>query len=78
MVDGQTLQVPAVPVEAVDATAAGDTFSGALAVALTEGRNLADAIRWANHAAALAVTRLGAQSAVPTRREVDDFAGSSC
>lgn len=68
-----TRHVPAVPVTAVDATAAGDTFNGALAVALAEGKALDEAVGWANHAAALAVTRLGAQAAVPTRAEVDAF-----
>jgi ribokinase len=67
------LRAPAVPVEAVDATAAGDTFNGALAVALAEGRPLGEAVRWANHAAALSVTRLGAQAAIPTRAEVERF-----
>jgi len=62
---------PAPRVEAVDATAAGDTFNGALAVALAENRGLADAIAFANVAAALSVTRLGAQASVPTRDEVE-------
>jgi ribokinase len=65
------LHVPAPPVEAVDATAAGDTFNGALAVALSEGRTLRDAVGFANAAAALSVTRLGAQSSIPRRAEVD-------
>lgn len=67
--------VRSVPVQAVDATAAGDTFNGALAVALAEGRPLREAIRWANFAAALSVTRLGAQSSIPTRDEVERFIG---
>ena len=58
-------------VEAVDATAAGDTFNGALSVARSEGRAMADAITFANAAAALSVTRLGAQASIPTRAEVD-------
>jgi len=58
-------------VDVVDATAAGDTFNGALAVALAEGAALADAIKFANAAAALAVTRFGAQASIPTRVEVD-------
>jgi ribokinase len=60
-------------VQAVDAVGAGDTFVGALACALSEGRSLADAAAWANRAAALAVTRAGAQPAIPTRREIDAF-----
>lgn len=59
-------------VEAVDATAAGDAFNGALAVALSEGRTLVEAARWANRAAALAVTRPGAQPSLPTRAEIEE------
>jgi ribokinase len=62
---------PAPKAEAVDATAAGDTFNGALAVALAEGRELAEAIAFANAAAALSVTRLGAQASIPSRDEVE-------
>ncbi len=62
---------PALTVDAVDTTAAGDTFNGGLAVALAEGRSLPDAIVFANAAAALSVTRHGAQASIPTRREVD-------
>jgi ribokinase len=61
---------PAPKVEAIDSTAAGDTFNGALAVALAEHRDVADAIAFANAAAALSVTRLGAQASIPTRAEV--------
>jgi len=67
---------PAPKVEAKDATAAGDTFNGALAVALAEGRDVAAAIPFANAAAALSVTRLGAQASIPTRSEVDARASS--
>lgn len=58
-------------VTAVDTTAAGDTFNGALAVALTEGRDFPSAMRFANAAAAISVTRAGAQTSIPTRAEVD-------
>ena len=58
-------------VNVVDATAAGDTFNGALAVALAEGKGVGDAIAFANAAAAMSVTRLGAQSSIPARAEVD-------
>jgi ribokinase len=58
-------------VAAIDATAAGDTWNGALAVALSEGRRNAEAIAFANRAAALSVTRRGAQASIPTREEVD-------
>jgi ribokinase len=63
--------VPGLEVEAVDATAAGDTFNGALAVALAEGRGMAGALAFANAAAAISVTRLGAQASIPGRAEVD-------
>jgi ribokinase len=64
---------PALRVEAVDTTAAGDTFIGAFAVALLEGGDPAAACMRAQHAAALAVTRPGAQSSIPLRAEVDRF-----
>ena len=57
----------------VDTTAAGDCFTGALAVGLGEGRSLADAAAFANAAAALSVTRAGAQPSLPTRAETDHF-----
>ncbi|HVC94202.1 MAG TPA: ribokinase [Pirellulales bacterium] len=65
------ITVPGQPVRAIDATAAGDAFNGALAVAVSEGRSLAEAARWANCAAAIAVTRRGAQPSLPTRAEID-------
>ena len=61
------------PVQAVDTTAAGDTFNGALLVALAEGKTLAAAAYFANASGALSVMRPGAQSSVPQRSEVDDF-----
>jgi ribokinase len=57
-------------VKAVDTTAAGDVFSGALAVRLAEGRPLREAVRFAHAAAAISVTRAGAQPSIPTRREI--------
>jgi ribokinase len=60
-------------VQAVDTTAAGDTFNAALAVALAEGRIVQDALRFANAAAAISVTRIGAQASIPPRAEVDQF-----
>lgn len=71
-----TIRVPTFPVTAVDSTAAGDTFNGAFAVALAERKPLEDAARFANAAAALSVTRHGAQSSIPTRAEVDAFLSS--
>lgn len=62
--------VPAVPVKAVDTTAAGDCFTGALAVALAENRSLHEAAQFAAQAAAISVTRPGAQPSLPTRTEV--------
>ena len=61
---------PAKKVKAVDCVAAGDTFNGAFAVALAEGKCCKDAIAFAQKAAALSVTRPGAQSSVPWRREI--------
>ena len=60
-------------VTAVDSTAAGDTFNAGLAVALTEGLPVPDALRFANAAAALSVTRMGAQASIPSRAEVEEF-----
>lgn len=65
--------IPAYKVEAVDTTAAGDIFNGALTLALSEGRTIADAVRFACKAAAISVTRAGAQSSAPYRNEVDVF-----
>jgi ribokinase len=67
---GQRL-VPGFKVKAVDTTAAGDIFNGALAVALAEGKALPDAVLFANAAAALSVTRLGAQPSAPTRADIE-------
>ncbi len=64
--------IPAPKVEAVDTTAAGDVFNGALAVALSEGLVLTDACLFATRAAALSVTRKGAQLSAPARVEVDE------
>lgn len=61
---------PCRKVKAVDCVAAGDTFNGALAVALAEGRGCAEAIDFAQKASAIAVTRPGAQSSIPYRREI--------
>jgi ribokinase len=63
--------IPSYTVEAVDTTAAGDTFNGALAVALSEGQEMVEAVKFANLAAAVSVTRLGAQSSLPLRQEVE-------
>lgn len=64
------LHFPACQVRAVDTTAAGDVFNGAMAVTLSEGKSTDAAIRFANAAAALSTTRPGAQSSIPERNEV--------
>ena len=69
-------RIPGFPVKAVDATAAGDTLTGAVACALAGGQNLEDAVRFGNAAAALSVARQGAQSSVPTRAEVEELLAS--
>ncbi len=66
--------IPARKVEVIDTVGAGDAFSAALAVALSEGRSLRDAASWAVAAAAIAVTRPGAQGALPTRGAIDGLA----
>ncbi len=65
--------IPAFKVEALDTTAAGDVYCGCLAVALSEGRTLSDSARFATAAAAICVTRLGAQPSAPFRNEIDAF-----
>jgi ribokinase len=68
-----TVHLPGLHVAVKDTTAAGDTFVGYLACALAEGQLLPEAVRLANAAAALAVTRPGAQPAMPTRHNVEQF-----
>jgi ribokinase len=63
--------VPGFKMKAVDTTAAGDIFNGALAVALAENKALPEAVRFANAAAAISVTRMGAQPSAPKRREIE-------
>lgn len=72
--DRAPMRVPGTPVRAVDTTGAGDTFCGVLCAALARGLTLPGAARLAGAAAALAVTRPGAQAAVPTAEEVAAFA----
>lgn len=72
--DGQVCEVvPAKRVKAVDATAAGDVYNGALCAALAEGCALREAMEFATKASAISVTRVGAQPSIPTREEVDNF-----
>ena len=72
-VNGEGQRVPGFKVEAVDTIAAGDTFNGALITALLEETPLPEAIRFAHAAAAIAVTRKGAQPSVPWREEIEAF-----
>jgi len=74
---GEQFHVPGRRVKAVDTTAAGDAFCGALAVALAEGAALREAVRFAVAAASISVTRLGAQSSLPRRDEVDALLAGS-
>lgn len=74
LVTGETAQViPTLRVRAVDTTAAGDTFNGAFVTALAEGKSEAEAIAFGNRAAAISVTRKGAQTSIPTRKEVEEY-----
>lgn len=68
--DQEQILIPSIVVNAVDTTAAGDTFNGALTVGLAEGMEIKAAIRFANQAAAISVTRMGAQSSQPYRSEI--------
>jgi len=69
----EVTHIPARNVRAIDATAAGDAFNGALTAALSEGRSLRDAAEWATVAAAISVTRRGAQPSLASRAEIVGF-----
>ena len=69
----EKVSVPSYKVDAIDTTAAGDTFCGSFAVALVEGKSLKEALQFASAAAAISVTRMGAQPSAPTRKEIDEF-----
>lgn len=74
LLSGDTMECfPARSVESVDTTAAGDCFNGAFAVGLSEGLSAGEAIRFANLASSIAVTRKGAQNSLPTREEVEQI-----
>lgn len=66
-------RIPAIPVDAIDTTAAGDSFTAALAVMLSEGKCLREAAIFANYVSAIVVTRKGAQSSIPTLDEVQQY-----
>lgn len=69
----EAVRIPGIKVKVVDTTGAGDTFNGALAVALAEGKELVRAIRFANAAAGMSITKLGAQGGMPTRGHMAKF-----
>ena len=69
--DGKGELIPAFKTKPVDTTAAGDIFNGALCAAISEGRNIREAILFAQAASSISVTRMGAQSSAPSRSEVD-------
>ncbi|MCD9505614.1 ribokinase [Photobacterium phosphoreum] len=71
--DGRGDIIAGFNVEVTDTTAAGDTFNGAFVTGLLEDLSLESAIKFAHAAAAISVTRFGAQTSIPTRKEVDDF-----
>ena len=70
---GKGVMIPAYKVDAVDTTAAGDVYNGALCAALAEGMSLEQALHFATKASAISVTRAGAQPSVPSREEVENF-----
>lgn len=74
---GRAEIIPAFRVDAVDTTGAGDAFNGGLLTALSEGRDIWEAARFANATAALSVQRLGAAPSMPTRAEIDAFIDQS-
>ena len=74
--EGDAGHVQAFTVQAVDTVAAGDAFGSAMVVALIEGRSLGEAVRFGAAAGALAVTKAGAQAAMPTREEVESLLAS--
>lgn len=65
-----SMMVPGIAVKAVDTTAAGDIFSGAMAVAISEGKDIVSTVTFANKAASISVTRMGAQASAPYRNEI--------
>jgi len=71
--NGEQYQISGIPVKAIDSTAAGDTFTAAVAIYIAKGKSVAEAVRYANMAASLAVTKKGAQSSIPTSQEVEQI-----
>ncbi|MFC7392988.1 ribokinase [Scopulibacillus cellulosilyticus] len=75
--NGEEVHVPGYKVDVIDTTGAGDSFNGALAVQLAKGESLKASCRYANAVGALAVTKLGAQSGMPTDEEVNKLLNQS-
>ncbi|MFJ5760533.1 ribokinase [Neobacillus sp. NPDC093182] len=71
--NGEKMEIPSIQVEAVDTTGAGDSFNGAVATALCDGLDIEEACRFANVVGAISVTKLGAQTGMPTKKEVEEF-----
>ena len=71
--DGKEVRIPAFNVPVRDTTGAGDTFNGALGVAICEQLGLKEAISFANRAAALSITQIGAQNGMPTKKKIQQF-----
>jgi ribokinase len=71
--NGEKIEIPSIQVEAVDTTGAGDSFNGALATALCERLEIEEACRFANVVGAISVTKLGAQTGMPSKKEVEEF-----
>lgn len=68
--DDEDILIPSIHVDAIDTTAAGDTFNGALTVGIVEGMSMVEAITFANKAAAISTTNVGAQASIPSRKEI--------
>jgi ribokinase len=71
--ENDKIYMEAFKVEVVDTTSAGDVFCGTLAVALVEGKNLEESLRFASAASALCVTKMGAQPSAPIRADIENF-----
>lgn len=75
--DGTSVHIPGFPIDVVDSTGAGDAFTGALAVAWGEGRELVESVRWACAAGAACARQVGASASLPRRDEIDALFGTA-